>query len=355
MKNTLSDIKQMFNVKDIAYNTSIDALPDGSLGIFQEDATTSIATGLTYATMPTKIKLVAKHNNKLYTSFNTIDKTKIYNQLAKAATTESVDIWSAVIENCNCINGIVLKINVDEQSLIQRDGLTWSHSDFVVTVAPAELTCLCSCDGSNKVYENNIMTKLLYDKIIAINSPFYTAEVTTEAGVAVPDLAVFIAANKTVNTDTNLTNDGAKLKLFIKGKVSSAVIYRDLEVNYVYPRGVKITPSLIVNTNVTVPFTKVASLVYEIGNGADMRAEEFETMSLSTNLNFYPRLSDGIQNPELLYQFENSKKYNTVSFEFTTPKSGLGSTFDGFTKSFGVVLGTTSATKYAELVALFVP
>ena len=355
MKSTLADIKQLFNVKAIAYNTNINALVEGQFGVFPEGSDISVPAGTTYATLPTQFRLVSKLNGKLYYSFDTIDKTKMFNQIAKDYVAEQINIWEVLIENCNCINGVTLKINVNEQSLIQRDGLTWTHSDFVVGVAPQELLCFCSCDGSKKVYENNIITKLLYDKIIALNSPYYTAEVTEEDDTPVPDVAAFVLANEVVNTDDDDTNDEPKLKLVIKGKLSPVVSYKDLDVNYVYPRGVKLNPALTINGDSTVAFTETQSLQFEVGAGYDLRAEEFESMSLYTNLNFYPRLSDGIQNPDLVYQFENFKNYKTLTFEFDSKKSGLEDVPEGRYKKFGVLFGTENAGIFNQLRAIFIP
>lgn len=354
MKSTLADTKQLFNIKAIAYNTNINALTEGQFGVFPEGSDISVPTGTTYATLPTQFRLVSKLNGKLYYSFDTIEKNKIFNQVTKNYVAEQVNIWEVLIENCNCINGVILKLNITEQSLIQRDGLTWTHNDFVVAVSPKELTCFCSCDGTKKVYENNILTKVLYDKIIAINSPFYTAEVTEEDGTPVPDVAAFVLANKAVNTDDDDTNDGPKLKLVIKGKLSPAVTYKDLDVNYVYPRGVKLNPALTINGESTIAFTETQSLGFEIGAGYDLRAEEFESMSLYTNLNFYPRLSDGIQNPDLVYQFENNKNYKTITFEFDSKKSGLEDVPEGRYKKFGVLFGTENNTIFNQLIAMFV-
>ncbi len=354
MKSTLADIKQLFNIKAIAYNTNINALTEGQFGVFPEGSDISVPTGTTYATLPTQFRLVSKLNGKLYYSFDTIEKNKIFNQVTKDYVAEQVNIWEVLIENCNCINGVILKLNITEQSLIQRDGLTWTHNDFVVAVSPKELTCFCSCDGTKKVYENNILTKVLYDKIIAINSPFYTAEVTEEDGTPVPDVAAFVLANKAVNTDDDDNNDGPKLKLVIKGKLSPAVTYKDLDVNYVYPRGVKLNPALTINGESTIAFTETQSLGFEIGAGYDLRAEEFESMSLYTNLNFYPRLSDGIQNPDLVYQFENNKNYKTITFEFDSKKSGLEDVPEGRYKKFGVLFGTENNTIFNQLIAMFV-
>lgn len=353
MKSTLADIKQLFNVTNIAYNTNMDALVEGQFGIFPEDVNVSVPAGTTFATLPAKFRIISKLNGKLYYSFDTIEKTKIFNQAVKPYQAEQINIWKGIIDHCNCIDGIQLKINIDEQSLIQRDGLTWTHSDTFVEVSPQELLCYCSCDGSKPIYENNVLTQLLYNKINASNSPFYEARVELEDGTPVPNVAAFVAANKAINTDSNTANDGLKLVLVLRGKLSSPVNYRDLEVNYVYPRGVKINPSLRINNEKSVAFVQVQPLRYEIGAGYDLRAEEFESMSLYTNMNFYPQLSDGIANPDLTYQFENKKNYNTITFEFDSKKSGLEDVPEGRFKKFGVMLASTSTTIYNELVAMF--
>lgn len=401
MKSTLADIRQLFNVKDIAYSTTMDNLAEGQFGIFAEDSNTSIASGTVYATMPAKFRIVSKLNGKVYYSLDTIEKSRIFNQKQKEYVAPDINIWEGVIEHCNCINGVTMNINIDEQSLIQRDGLTWTHRDFVVVVSPQELLCYCNCDGSKPAYENNILTQLLAEKIVAMNSPFYTAEVTVDVSglttyanqaaldVAVPapvqgdmaivtgaglkvydgaawvvvgtvagvltDVAGFVAIFKDVNVDTNDANDGVLLTLVIKGKPQPAPLYNDLEVNYVFPRGVRLSPSLIINGEKTVPFTETQAVVFEIGAGYDLRAEEFESMSLYTNLNFYPRLSDGIQNPNLLYQFENNKNYNTITFEFGSKKSGLEDVPEGDYKKFGILLGVEDDTLWDELVDIFIP
>lgn len=404
MKSTLADIRQLFNVKAIAYNTNINALAEGQFGIFPEDSDVSVASGTVYSTLPAKFRIVSKLNGKLYFSLDTIEKTRMFNQKAKAYQTEQINIWEGVINYCNCIDGVTLNVNIDEQSLIQRDGLTWTHKDFVVVVSPQELKCFCNCDGTKPVYENNILTQLLAQKVNAINSPYYEASVglatltglvtyanqgaldtavptpvagalaiVTGAGVkqyngtawvvvatvtgAMTDAQVvtFIAVNKTLNTDDDATNDGAKLKLILKGKLQGTGVYRDLDVNYVFPRGVKLSPSISINNEVAVGFTQTQELRYELGAGRDLRAEEFEYMSLYTTLNFYPRLSDGIASPDLVYQFENATNYSTVTLEFGSKKSGLEDVPEGDYKKFGLLLATSVGGVYTDLQALFIP
>lgn len=398
MNSTLADIKQLFNVKAIAYSTSMDNLADGQFGVFPEDSNVSVAVGTTFATLPEKFRIISRLGGKFYYSFDTIDKSKVRNQNAKAYQTEQVNMWEGIIQHCNCVNGVVLKINIDEQSLIQRDGLTWTHNDFMVVVSPQELLCFCNCDGSKPVYENNIITKLLYEKIVSSNSPFYTATVkvditgaTTYANPAaldaavgmeagdlaivtsntslhvydgtdwvlvgtsvglITDVAAFVEANKAINTDDDETNDGQKLILGIEGKPQPAGNYNDLDVNYVYPRGVKIHPALSINNEVAVEFTQTQALRYEIGAGYDLRKEEWDNMNHYTNMNYYPRLSDGIQAQGLVYQFENATNYGTVNFEFLTPKVERN---NGDEKMFGVLIGTSDGALFTALTTMFVP
>ncbi len=404
MKSTLADIKQLFNVKAIAYSTNISALAEGQFGVFPEDSDVSVAVGTTYDTLPAKFRIVSKLNGKIYYSFDTIEKARIINATEKAYVAEQVNIWEAIIESCKCIDGIQLNINIDEQSLIQRDGLTWTHRDFVVIISPEELRCACSCDGTAPVYENNVFTQLLVEKVNSLNSPFYKASAkvditgaTTYAdlaalnaavGMVAGDLAIvtaeppatrlyiytgtawdsigkstgvitdfdtFIAVNKAVNTDDDTTNDAQNLIFVLEGLPQPAPIYNTIEVNYVYPRGVKLYPALVLNAGEsTNAFTETQPLRFEIGAGYDLRAEEWENMNYYTNLNFYPRLSDGIYSPNLVYQFENSTNYNTVTFEFGSKKSGLEDVPEGDYKKFGVVIGTSDGALFTALSDMFI-
>jgi hypothetical protein len=358
MKSTLSDNKQLFNVKAIAAaGLAPDAIPEGQFAIVDESTNLTVAP-VDFDSLPEKFRFVSKLNGKVYYSFDTIDKSccKIDNSIAKEYQAEQVNMWETTIEHCDCINGFQLVVNIDEQSLIQRDGLTWTHRDFVVDVAPEELLCHCDCSGKHPTYENNVITKVLAEKVNALNSPFYEAEVrNADDDTVVADVDAFIAANEAVNTDDDETNDGPKLKLVIKGKVQPAGSYKDLEANYVYPRGVRLNPVIQLNGDKSIQFTQIQALQYEIGAGYDLRAEEFECMSLYTNLNFYPQLSDGLASGDLVYQFENNTNYNTVSFEFDSKKSGLEDVYEGRYKKFAVLLATEDPAIFATLSAVFVP
>lgn len=396
MKSTLANNKQIFNVKDIAYATTIENLAEGQLGIFPEGGNTSIAATVdTFAELPDSFEIISKLGGKVYTGFAPIQKSKVSNILANAYQAQAVNIWKTTINHCECVNGFYVKINLDEQSLIQRDGLTWAHSDFVVGVTAEEIDCQCA-DGVLSGYDNNIVTKMAVEKINALNSPFYEAQIEydvtgmtvyanqaaldtanasptkgdlgvvtgeglkqydgsawevvgTVAGV-ISDVTSFIENSETLNKNSS-TADDLLLQLVIKGKVQPAGNYNDLEVNYVYPRGVKLTPVISVNNgSKNFAFTETQALQYEIGSGYDLRAEEFELLSLSTGLNHYPQLSDGIQAPGLVYQVENGKNYDTVSFEFETDKVEKN---NGDSRLFGVVLvaetGSATATEITDL------
>lgn len=354
MKHTLSYNRQLFNVKAIAAaGLAPEAIPEGQFAIVDETTNLTVAPA-DFAALPNNFRFISKLGGKVYYSFDCIDKSKILVPQGKEYQAQDVNIWSGIIENCDCTKSVQLKINIDEDSLIRRDGLTWTHKDFVVEVAPKELECLCDCDGKG-VYENHVMTKLLFDKVQALNSPFYEAEVQDESGNVLADSAAiqaFIDANQAVNTDDDDTNDSEKLVLFIKGKVQPAPNYKDLEVNYIYPRGVKLTVSACVNEYDNIPFTETQPLTFEIGAGYDMRAEEFECMNNYTNLNYYPQLSDGIASAELVYQFENGVNYDTVTFEFDSKKMERAG--DGDMKRFIVCLASENGSGiYATLASIF--
>lgn len=391
MKSTLADIKQLFNVKAIATaGLTPTAIPNNTLGIVDE-ATNLTVVPANFAALPPKFKIIAKLNGVVYYSFDDIEKSKLKNLVAKAYTAPVNDIWETTIESCKCIETVLLNIGLDEASLIQRDGLTWTHRDSIVEVSPQELKCFCNCDGQREVYENNVLTMLLAQKINTSESPFYEAQVKADiTGVAtgasfpgtpvagdlfiktgasaglnmyngtawvimgnatgtLTDVSAFVEAYKTVNTDEDPDNDGPLLKLVLIGKTLDYGNYNDLEVNYVYPRGTRITPSLSVDGK-GIEFTNTQTAVFEIGAGYDLRAEEWDNMNHYTNMNYYPRLSDGIQAKNLTYQFENGTNYNTVTFEFFTDKVERN---NGDKRLFGVLLGTSDTTVFNSLKAMF--
>jgi hypothetical protein len=381
----------VLNVKALASSgLAPEAIPEGQLGVVDISTNQTVALS-DFASLPDEFVFISKINGKVLFSLDTIKKSTIKNYASNAYQAEAVNIWQTTIENCDCINGFQLNVNIDEASLMQRDGLTWAHRDFVVDVAPEELTCKCACDGKNPTYENNVITEVLADKVNALESPFYEAEVNldvsgvtavadadslpgtpdqgdlviqedtdelkmydgsawvvvgTDAGL-ITDVATFIAINEAVNTDGDEATDGPKLIFVLKGKPQPAPIYNDLEVNYVYPRGVKLHPAIMINGVKAITFSETQALQHELGAGYDLRAEEFDSISLYTDVNFYPQLSDGIKNPKLVYQFENNTNYNTVSFEFDTQKVRRAGEADQ--KRFAVTLGTANGSIFSTI------
>lgn len=391
MNSTLADVKQLFNVKAIATaGLAPEAIPANTLGVI-DDSTGLTVQPANFAALPEKFRIISKLNGKNYYSFDVIEKSKIKNAVEQEYQAAQVNVWETTLESCNCINGVQLVINIDEASLMQRDGLTWTHRDFVVEVSPEELKCYCNCDGQKATYENNVLTMLLVNKIQSSESPFYEAmakiDVTgIDTGTGVPpasnqevgdvyirtgatdpgtyvydgtnwvlvgddagmitDIEAFVEGTKDINTDDDPDNDGPLLTLVLQGKDMTAGNYKDLDVNYVYPRGVKLTPALSVDGKFNTVFTQTQPLVYELGAGYDLRAEEWDNMNYYTTLNFYPQLSDGIANGDLTYQFENNQNYNVVNFEFMTDKVERN---DGDKRLFGVMLATTDSGVFTSL------
>lgn len=354
MKHTIAQNKQLFNVKAIADSVDLENLVDGQFGVFPVDSNVSVPAATAFAALPEEFRIISKLGGKVYTSFDTIKKSEMRHFQSKAYQAEAVNIWEGIVEHCECITSAVVRIGIEEEALIRRDGLSWADTDNNVVSAPKELTCVCDCTGK-PVYDNHIMTREIFTKINDLDSPYYLARVRTEGGTVLADLAAiqaFIDANEAVNTDDDDLNDSEKLVLIIEGKPAGTPDYRDLDVNHIFPRGAKLFPAITINDGTScIELTETQELQYELGAGADVRAEEFECMSLYTNLNNYPQLHDGIASPNLVYQFENGAQYNTIDFEFYTEKVNRN---DGDKRSFGVMLGTDDAGVFAALTNMFI-
>lgn len=354
MKHTIAQNQQLFNVNEIADSVTLDNLAEGQFGVFPVGVDTSIPAATAFAALPDEFRIISLLGGKIYTSFDTIKKSEIRHTGATPYTAPAVNIWEGIVEHCDCITSALVKIGIEEDSLMRRDGMTWADTDATVATAPKELTCACDCTGKG-VYDNHMMTKEIYEKINAQDSPFYLAKVRIDGGAELVGLAAIeahIAANEAVNTDDDELNDTAKLVIIIEGKPQPARDYRDLDVNYVNPRGAKLFPSISLNGDTScIELTETQEIGYELGAGADVRAEEFECMSYYTNLNHYPQLHDGIASENLVYQFQNGVNYNVVNFEFYTEKVNRN---DGDKRSFGVCLGTDDAGVFAALSAMFI-
>jgi hypothetical protein len=406
MKNTLANNKQLFNVKAIGDAVTLDALADGEFGVFAKGATTSIAAATAFAALPDEFRFVAKLDGKVYYSFDTIKKTSMLNIAESPYVAPVVNIWEAEVASseCDCISAATLRIGLDEESLMRERGLSWVNMDNTVVNSPTELTSACDCTG-NPTYDNHIITQELYNKVNNSDSPFYLAKVrydvtglttyaddtardaaiptpaggevvlhTANAAMQVYDLATtawidvaplngyftsaallqsFITATKVLNTDETAGTDTGKIIFVLEGKPATVRNYKDLDVNYIYPRGVKLSPAITLNggDGPSIVFTETQDIVYEVNAGADLRAEEFECMSLYTNLNHYPQLHDGIAAEDLVFQFENGSTYSSINFEFSTDKVNRN---DGDKRNFNILLATDSGAVYAELQNMFI-
>lgn len=403
MESYLADVKQVFNVKDIAaVGLAPDAIPNNTVGFLDSSTNLTVAPTTVWAAMPDTFAIIAKIDGKVYYSFSDIDKNTVIRKNKVNYVAPRPNAWEGVIDCCACINNVTLNIHVDDSELVDQDGLTWTHRDFAVEVSTQEMKCLCSCDGTHKVFENNIMTMLLVNKVNAMNSPYYEAGAaidissldtgttapptggseaegdlyvrtgTTSPGLyaydgtawnlvgdetgVLTDIETFVETMKAQNTASPVVNAGPLLKFTLTGKIKETPEYANLEPNYVYPRGARITPSIDVSGKCSVEFTETQTMRYEQGAGYDLRAEEWEVMNYYTNLNFLPQLSDGLQNSKLKYQFENGKTYDTISLEFTTPNVETNS---GRRRLFGITFGVEQTTVgtptavFTNLAAMF--
>jgi hypothetical protein len=354
MKHTLAQNKQLFNVKAIADSKTYDALADGEFGVYAEGSGTSLAAAAVFAGLPEKFRFVSKLDGKIYYSFDTITKSSLAKITEQAYTAPVVNVWEGVVASteCDSIATATITINLDEDSLMRERGLSWVNRDTSVVSSPNELTAQCDATG-NPTYDNHLITRELFAQVNDSDSPFYLAKCKIEGGAALADLTAIdahIATNKAVNTDSDSGTDTAKLVLIIEGKPAAARNYKDLDVNYIFPRGAKLTPAVKLNGDgPAIAFTETQEIGYELGAGADVRAAEFEVMSLYTNLNHYPQLSDGIAGEDLVYQFENGAQYNTVDFEFSTDKVNSN---DGDKRSFAVMLATDNGGVFTALKSL---
>lgn len=384
MKSTLANIRQLFNVENIVDNTKgPGGLLPGEMG-FLEPGKTAFTGAATIAGMPDEFTIMLRgKNGELYRSFDTIKKENIKNARFTTCSDAKSEIWETVISCCSCMNIMKLDVGTSESQLIQEYGLSNMDSDFEVVVAPEEMKCYCNCDGTHKVYENNVMT-MLFVTNAKKDSPYYEvkaaldsadvpasgsapstpsqADLWNDSGSlkiydgsawvvvgTVPssgalsgygvltDPKTFVEVSEIINTDSNTSNDGPMLTLIVQSKNQTAPIYHDIELKYVYPRGVHLQPSLNSYGGCVNKFTKIQDLEYPIGDGYDLRASEWENMTFYTGLNYNPLVTENGQNPELNYQFENGKKYCVLDFEFTTDKVERN---NGDKRLFGVTIAT---------------
>ena len=339
MKTTLSYNRQMFNVKAIAEaGLTPSQVPDNTLAIIDVATDKTVAPD-SYAKLPNKFRILQKFDGQVIYSFDCIDKRNIVWSQAKEYKAAVQEKWEAVIKHCNCIDTIKLNIFVQSEALNRRMGLPWGTNDFFLEVSPAEFECYCSCNETG-AYANNVLTMLLYKQALKANSCFYSVSVETEDGQALADLKAiedFVAANKPNNTDKDKANDGKLLKLVIEAKALKKPKrfnpYNDM---YSYPDGVKLLPSLEANSRTLIEFKKVSTFNYEIGAGIDLVQEEHNNRSYYTNLGTYQSDMDIIEYPE--YQFEESKKYDTLTLEFDSPKTIRAGEAD--MKRFMIVFGS---------------
>lgn len=356
MKHTLSHNRQLFNVKAIAEaGLTPEQIPDNTLGII-DVATDKTVAPADFDELPNVFRLIHKINGKLFYGFDCIYKKDIVWAVGKEYTEAKQNKWEGVIKHCDCINTVKLNIFIQDDLLNRSMGLPWGTNDFYVEVSPEEFKCYCSC-GETGAYANNVLTMLLYKNILKQNSPFYTASVETVDGqklATLADVEKFVADNKEVNTNKEKADDGELLKLVIEAKKLPAPRFNPYNIDYSYPSGIKLLPSIDVNGGTLIAFKELEKMSFEIGRGLDLVYAEHENRSNYLNVGSYARNMNIIEFPE--YQFEESKKYDTVTLEFDSKKVLRAGEADK--KRFMFLFGSEkelNADVYQKLLSIFTP
>jgi len=357
MKSTLSDNRQLFNVKAIAEaGLSPEMIPDNTLGIVDVFTDKTVAPA-SFDELPKKFRLVHKINGRLFYGFDCIEKKDIVWAQAKEYKPAKPNKWEGVVEFCDCIDVVKLNIFLQDETLNRSLGLPWGTTDFFVEVSPQEFQCYCSC-GETGAYANNVLTMLLYKQMLKHNSSFYTASVETKDGQKLADLKAveeFVKTNKEVNTNGEKADDGQLLKLVLEGKIlPTPKRFNPYNVNDNYIAGTRLLPSFTVNDKTVINFTELQKLEFEVGAGMDLVVEEHNNISYYTNVGSFARNMHIIDFPE--YQFEETKKYDTLTLEFDTPKTLRAGEADK--KRFMFIFGSEvdlNADVHKKLVKIFTP
>ena len=391
MKSNIADNRQLFNAKAMATaGLTVDDIPDNTLGIID------VSTGLTvipanFAAYPDKTRIVGKVGGSTYFSFAEIEKASIERKSKLPYVAPQTEVWTGTIENCKCTDSVKLSIHINDETLKNRDGLTWAHLDNYVEVKAAEMRCYCDYADTAPVYENNILTSLLVASVNNANSPFYGASAkvpvtSIDSGTTFPasplprkeyiktganaglyvyttvwvlvgvadgtltDPMAYTAAHTDSNTDVAVYYTGKLMSITIFAKAKTTPNYNDMEANYTYPRGTTLRPGLTIDGVVGIQFTKTTSAIFEKGAGYDMRAEEFDNMGYYTQVLHRNLLSGTFLDPKVKFQFENGVNYNSIAFDFSTKKVNSN---DGDRRLFGVTIGTSVTAVYNQLVAMF--
>lgn len=339
MKSTISDIRYLLKVDSIA-EAGVEAteLAAGELGIFGTDSPLSLAPAA-YADLPKEVNLVLNTGKGFIMTPYVINKANIRNQMAKAPTAAQPEIWEATIDHCDCVNGFELRIGIDETSLLDRDGFTWSHKDNYYGMTSDEIDCYCKDGEFVSTEDNNKITAMLAAKVNAANSPYYYAEVVDSADAVVEDPS---------------TLDGsANVKLRIVGKNIPSGDYGPIETDYTHLRGVRLHPIVALNQGTTVQFEKTQSLAYEVGSGYDLRAEEWDNMNTYTTLNYQTVMSDGLPSKNIKYQFDSDASYHTFTMEYDRNKQDIAG--EGDRNTVLVLFASETEATIDDIEAIFTP
>lgn len=357
MQTILSYNKQLFNVKEIApAGLTLDQITEGMLAIVDVTTDLTVAPN-SFEDLPKKFRMAYLMNGHMRFGFDCIVKDDIVWTEAQEYQAPQQNKWEVVIDHCRCIDSVRLNLFLEDERLNAMQGLTWGDTESYVEVSPQEMECYCSCNEAG-TYANNILTLLLYKQILAKNSCLYTASVETEGGEkldTIEKIEKFIEDNKEVNTDKEEGNDGEKLKLILEGKPYKGFArFNPYNYNAITPVGLKMQPGLSVNGSAKATVKELTKLEFEIGNGMDLVAFEHKNRGYYLREGQFPTHKCDHGFNHVPFEFEESKKYDTVTFEFDNPKQIRAGRAD--MKRFMVIFGSEvdlNANVHQKLKSIF--
>lgn len=348
MRTILPYINHPFFVKDLApAGLTIDKIPEGNLGIVDDK------TNLTVSELSdNKVTLVKMFNGEPMFLGEYFDKKHIRNIQEKVYTPEKVNKWKTTIDHCTCIDSLNMNITVYGNKIYETTGNNEEVYGFVQN-KPAELDCFCgNCSGKH-TYGNHLFTLYVYRQIMAMNSPYFTAEVEQASGAKLANekaIVEFIEANKAVNTDDDPENDSELLSLIIVGKPQSTK--NDLPYRRLTNTPIRIVPTISIDGVTAIEFKELQKPQTEIGAGIDLMQEEWDNYNFYTTNNYYWDMDKEFITEAINYQFNKDKKYDTLTFVIDTDKQYTSGTNEQ--KSRGIILGAeTGSGVLAKLTAIF--
>ena len=300
----------------------VEELLDGQIGVFDADTNLSID-----GTSPIKKFFVAVGVDK--------DGDGVIDSLNQSAgeliQTKNIGAYSyrphtpgkpMIVEVTNfkakCDTEYVIKLNFRNQRIYRLQGF----NQFVHTYS---IKSAC-CDGCETGCDSGDCNELVKLFVQAINTDQYglvkAEAINPTTGTVVTDIDAFIAANATVNSDDDSTNDVC-LKLRLTTVPLKIKQFCSINAHYFNPRETTITVSLIDGFSCNGKVTVTQDAVHEEGNGYDIKQREYKAGGWNGRPGPY-RVSETTLLPSegFLYFADQNVKYDRIALEYQNEATG---------------------------------